>query len=538
MLSAVGDVYQSAGADVSGFFVPDDQALRGEAPSLVKAAKSPTHEKDRVYDVLGEGGEIVRQVVSKYRVANVQADGTHARLSFREWSKEWRLRCVSDVPPASAPPAHAGDRITTALSDRGAMALGESCEFVTVKRQGYSTFVTLTLDDEARKRISSKVYRPAYETFPAVIRRGKGGFGLLVSRGVVASGHFSWVKFPALHGRTCEREKGTMCSGVEASGRFCKIEHMWVSSLQKEVSRFFDGLQKMYSRGWDCDAEHIGPDGAPFCLIDKKKPLKVSLDYLWVAENPWACEQLEVGPGRYRNPHVHVLLRWRVPFKYFKPWAGRIEKLWGQGFAHLEKLKNSEAAGYYVAKAAGYLTKANGESDQGPVRGNRYGISAQARAPGWVPVLVWSWGVLGHVIEDAREKWKAHTAPMRKAREKLSEELKQIPKDKKERRGRVAALLQCAREKLKSVPAFFGKFSCVFKTSGALDKFVDYAVRRGWSMDKKPPGRWFGEWQRQKREKADRAVFIAKCSSPDEWLAAVREWVIYDDDNWVKVEDF
>lgn len=554
-MNAAAAYLENAGSTEPGFFVPENQAFGAEAPSLVKAAKCPTGHSGRVYDVIAEGGEIVRQMVEKYRVPDVQADGTHARLAFREWSKEWRLRCVSDVPPASAPPENSGDRITTRLSDRGATALGESCEFVTVKRKGYSTFLTLTLDDEARARIVSRVAKPVYEKRAAVKRGRRGRAGLLVMPSVVAGGSFTWVQFHALHGRTCEGLAGEIVGGAgvgelkkdsqgkiivggEASGPFCRVVFPWVSSLQKEVSRFFDGLQKMYARGWQCDGERIGPDGAPFSLVDNKKPLDVSLDYLWVAENPWACEQLEVGPGRYRNPHVHVLLRWRVPFKYFKPWAARIEKLWGQGFAHLEKLKNSEAAGYYVAKAAGYLTKANGESDQGPVRGNRYGISSKARAPGWVPVLVWSWGVLGHVIEEAREKWKAHTAPMREAREKLSSELKQTPKEKKDKRAKVAALLQGAREKIKAVPAFFGKFNCVFKTDEALDKFVNYAVRRGWSMDKRPPGRWYGEWQRQKRAREARAKFIASCLSPAEWLAALREWSFYSDDNWERVEDY
>jgi hypothetical protein len=35
----------------------------------------------------------------------------------------------------------------------------------------------------------------------------------------------------------------------------------------------------------------------------------------------------------------------------FNAWAKRIEQLWGCGFAHLEKIKDGEAAAAYMMKA-------------------------------------------------------------------------------------------------------------------------------------------------------------------------------------------
>ena len=140
------------------------------------------------------------------------------------------------------------------------------------------------------------------------------------------------------------------------------------TTVQKEISRFWDAAQKMYSRGWV--NEMTG---------NKVEGKNDSLHYCWVVENP----KNEDGED---NPHAHILMRWRVPYREFEGWAARLEQLWGQGFAHLEKIKEPEKAGAYMAKAAGYMTKAEGRTDQGTVRGNRYGISKPSRASEWLQV--------------------------------------------------------------------------------------------------------------------------------------------------------
>ena len=78
------------------------------------------------------------------------------------------------------------------------------------------------------------------------------------------------------------------------------------------------------------------------------------------------------------NPHIHLLMDWRADRKHFAGWAKRIESIWGNGAFHLERIKDPTAAGAYMAKAAGYMTKAAGDDDQGEVRGNRYAISSAA----------------------------------------------------------------------------------------------------------------------------------------------------------------
>ncbi|CAE6902043.1 hypothetical protein ACOMICROBIO_EPCKBFOG_01458 [Vibrio sp. B1FLJ16] len=97
--------------------------------------------------------------------------------------------------------------------------------------------------------------------------------------------------------------------------------------------------------------------------------------YIWVAESP-ANEDGEP------NPHVHVLLNWRIEPHHFAGWAQRIEQLWGNGMAHLEKIKFSEAAAGYLIKAVGYAAKGD-NADQGLIKGNRYNIARCSRAPDW-----------------------------------------------------------------------------------------------------------------------------------------------------------
>jgi len=143
----------------------------------------------------------------------------------------------------------------------------------------------------------------------------------------------------------------------------------WKWSVQKEASRFFEAANKMYQRGWqyqnDQD-ETVKVAGSRKCVAKKRPVLKGDqfdavatpikfepepLAYLWVAENP---DRIDTETGEYlgENPHVHLMMKWRVDFRHFDAWAARLEKLWGHGFAHLEKIKDPQKAGSYVAKAA------------------------------------------------------------------------------------------------------------------------------------------------------------------------------------------
>lgn len=537
---------------VPGFFA---SATAG-ADSLVKGSKSPTRPTaaefealERVFDVVSvDTGEIGAGFAEQVRSEPTHTPGTLARLYRREWSDEWRI-CLEVEQPSGAPPEQNGDRITRKLSARGARAMGEACEFVTQEHGGFTTFLTLTLDQAGRESVSTKRMVPDKRLSLRPEPRRESWGGSWVRDHGRSAGDFCRVGWRWTEtGREGQRiggqeaagpfcrvleraalsalyEAGEYCDGQPAAGPFCRLKTEWVSSIQREASRFFDAVQKMHRRGWvppyrrgarvtKGEAEYTpiywntegrklgGRDAGP---VER-------LHYLWVAENP-ENEQGE------RNPHIHVLIKWAVPWEYFPAWAHRIERLWGQGFAHLERLKAREAAGYYIAKAAGYLTKAAGESDQGPIRGNRYGIASASRAPGWQPVLVWAWGVMGHLLREARERYNRVANPIRKARNRASGQLKELPKGSKERH-KTAALLQGARRKLKALP-IFGRLHAVFRGGDSVDRFLQWAERQGWRGEKRPPRMWLGQWLRQwnaRRQRRDmRQRFIDEQESRAWW---------------------
>jgi len=229
-------------------------------------------------------------------------------------------------------------------------------------------------------------------------------------------------------------------------------------TIQREVSRFFDGMQKIYQRdGW---AEKMG------CP---------TLAYCWVVEVP-------ANKNGEENPHCHVLIRWKVPHTEFKEWAARLERLWGMGFAHLEKIENHEAAGAYMAKAAGYITKANGQEDQGYVKGNRYGISEVSRAPGWVTIDEKALHSMGMIIAEVHEHLSQKHGEKFIARKRLNLLRDSIRKtkdiDPALKRKRLAAIgnkLAQVRKELNALPAIASKYQIILKGQGAFDAFIDYA---------------------------------------------------------------
>lgn len=331
--------------------------------------------------------------------------GTYAAHQYREWSDEHRIM-HKIAAPYSLPPLNSGQRKTSFLTPNAARKMAASCEFVSVKRGGYTTFLTLTFDAEARERLQL------------------GG------------------------------------------------------TIQAEVSRFFDGLQKMYRRGW---VANTGLQKMPVPAAGD------SLDYLWVAENPDSYLDTETGE-MVTNPHVHVLMRWAVPYALFEAWAGRIEKLWGQGFAHLEKLRSKKqgSAAAYLMKALQYLAKAAGASDQGTVYGNRYGISKSARAPEWETLYTFAWAALGQMIERARMKQNRTRKPMEQKRDYLKKQLEEAS-DKKQKNA-IFTALQKVREKLESVKGdiFYGRNRVVAKGEEAKNRLFNWFKSQGFEWFDKP----------------------------------------------------
>jgi len=245
---------------------------------------------------------------------------------------------------------------------------------------------------------------------------------------------------------------GTFCDEVReriASGE---------TSIQKEVTRTMDALQKMYQRGWTKDSgERVSGhcDGLP---------------YLWVVEVP---ENDQGEP----NPHIHMLLGWRVAYTDFKEWAARIEGIWGNGYFHLEKIKDSACAGAYMAKAAGYLCKAQDKDDQGTVQGNRYGISKAARAPAWLVVSYGQLHAMGQLIFDIYDHLTVKYGEQYRERKALNNKLSNIPKAKKGLRKKIGERLAKVRQELNDIPIRCNKYQVVIRGKGAACSFFNWLQR-------------------------------------------------------------
>ena len=280
------------------------------------------------------------------------------------------------------------------------------------------------------------------------------------------------------------------------------------TSIQREVSRFMDGLQKMWRRGWK--AEFTAPHGRKFYCADKRGEVMgepgqdKELLYVWVAEAP----DNEHGKP---NPHVHVLINWRVKYSLFPSWAKRIESLWGQGIAHIEKIKDTDAAASYMMKAAGYLCKAQGKSDQGEIRGNRYGICAAARAPEWATLSETQLHIMGRLIADVHEHLTQRHGEDYRRRKVLAQHLEKAPKGSKTRHA-VGKALQRVRRKLEKLPIVASKYQILLKGKHAFWLFLQWARTNdagqvaNWLPEKgpgevwnpgetRPPCQWYAEFK-------------------------------------------
>jgi len=310
------------------------------------------------------------------------------------------------------------------------------------------------------------------------------------------------------------------------------------TSIQKEVSRFMDGLQKMWRRGWVAE---FTVNGRKIACVDKdgfpmgEPAQRRELLYVWVAEAP-DNENGDI------NPHVHILINWRVKYGLFPAWAKRIESLWGQGIAHLEKIKDSEAAASYMMKAAGYLCKAQGKSDQGTIRGNRYGISAAARAPEWATLGEKQLHIMGRLIADVHDHLTHKYGELYHRRRALKENLDKIPKGTKARH-KVGYQLQQIREKLKALPIVASKYQIMLKGKTAFYEFMNWATADKWSAGacpwlpekgvgevyregERPDTQWFAEFK--KRHYLRRAFRRMPIFSEWEFSQAANDYQFYE----------
>ncbi|WP_413114076.1 hypothetical protein [Thaumasiovibrio sp. DFM-14] len=260
------------------------------------------------------------------------------------------------------------------------------------------------------------------------------------------------------------------------------------TTLGKEVSRFIDGVRKMYQRGW----HGINDDNQPF----ECEPTEKDFHYIWVAE----CPANEDGEP---NPHVHVLMNWNVDKQHFSAWAKRIEGIWGNGFAHLERIRNPKGAGSYIIKAVGYASKGK-NANQGLIRGNRYGIAKPSRAPGWECLDSFHADNMAGIIKECSYKlsqWrKPYERQLRQLSAKKEQTIKAIGIVKQQDdathlaklRARLKRLEQQrleANNALKARGVYAStknRFSLHFDGDDAGDKAYDFllwaAGARGWKM--------------------------------------------------------
>jgi len=267
----------------------------------------------------------------------------------------------------------------------------------------------------------------------------------------------------------------TLTFDAEARARIDSGE----TTVQKETSRFFDGLQKMYQRGWVAKTE----------IQDNIKVAghKDKLQYLWVAECP---DSVNEATGEVtKNPHVHVLMNWAVPHALFEAWRKRIEfGIWGLGFAHLEKMrsKGKESAAGYLMKALQYLAKAAGGSDQGTIKGNRYAISSAARAPEWETVSTFAWAKLGQLIEVARMQQNRERKPLEQKRDFLKEKLLKI--ENEQEKHKVKSAINKTRVQLDKIKGkiFFGRNRVLMQGNEAKNSTVKWFESKGFEWFSKP----------------------------------------------------
>ncbi|WP_016957955.1 rolling circle replication-associated protein [Catenovulum agarivorans] len=270
------------------------------------------------------------------------------------------------------------------------------------------------------------------------------------------------------------------------------------TSIGKEVSRFFDGASKFWKRGGFEECPETGE-------LKAFQPHSEPLRYIWVAEAPKNKEG-EV------NPHCHVLLNWSVDIDDFRAWAQRLENIWGNGFAKLERIKSAEAASSYILKAIGYVTK--GESkDQGKINGNRYNISKAARAPGWDFLAEFDAQNMAAIIRELKIKWANKDEPVKKRIWKARDEHKQTliqheivrkaEKNEQLREKRMKGLknklqklekrISSAWEGIRNRKAFAGDWSLTIKGESRLHQFMDYAVTKRFFKPEIKPVELFDE---------------------------------------------
>ncbi|WCE31102.1 rolling circle replication-associated protein [Vibrio sp. SCSIO 43137] len=275
-------------------------------------------------------------------------------------------------------------------------------------------------------------------------------------------------------------------------------------TMGAEVSRFLDGIKKIYRRGFDAvisgqNADNRQGDIADFNETEFVEGKSDDFHYIWVAE----CPQNEDGSP---NPHIHVLLSWNVARRHFKTWAERIEGVWGHGYAKLERIKQPKAASAYLIKAVGYAAK-GANAEQGVIRGNRYNIARCSRAPAWEVLASFDADNMAAIIKECGYKLERWRKPIERKiyakKQKKDEFIKAAGVAKEKGDGRTLNKLkrlistletECfeLKQTIRNRGAFArsdNTFSIVFEGEQAREKMDNFLVwaagARNWTMNTK-----------------------------------------------------
>lgn len=320
-----------------------EREARGAAPSLVRGPKSSTPYENEVLKGNHRYTELLQDETTAGKMLIVKHD---------EWSDEYTATLVAQTLEKSKPPTQRGDRWTDSLTGTAKRKIEKSAKYMAWQKKGFRTFFTLTFDEAARAEVLAwdKMPRWAYDENGKRIdnpERKTVGKKITAMMNGMQQRHRKGLTLPAgwfPHGKI-KKQKGKQS---DALSEWREVEGGW-----QEFRHY--------------EAEKIAGNETPF-------------EFIWVIENPKSAVHTEHGPSYKENMHAHVLMNWAVKKDHFRRWAGWIERLWGSGYVKLERIRIPKAAAAYMAKAANYIAKGS-DGTQGEVRGNRYSISKNARAP-------------------------------------------------------------------------------------------------------------------------------------------------------------
>jgi len=540
-----------------------DRILRQERKlqrgDTVLSSTEAFYNQDTLYTITEDGNKArVLAPKGKSKITEPKINPNSIRLMNREWSGQYKIQYHTQTPSSSAPDAQEGDRFTESLTKRAVSKIFESGAYVATCCGGFTTFLTLTFTKEQRNKLFGGMVdgdAAPYCTLPKPplpASKTRGSRSMLRGRPQLKctdgantpinikrnmakpinhiAGPYCYIDMcaddPAL---TVDINDDGLVKVMNENGDiagpysplFAKPEKAFTltktaeTTIGKEVSRFLDSTKKMYHRGWIANhtVEVDLESGAEYCKLKDKsvaghsKPSEfgptqdpADFHYIWVAE----CPANENGEP---NPHVHVLLNWLVPKPLFSAWSKRIEKIWGNGMANLQRIKQPKAAGTYLIKAVGYAAKGE-NADQGLIKGNRYNIAQCSRAPAWVCVDSFEAGNMAAIIKECGYKLEQWRKPLDRSLRRLNKQLDQTVKAKAIAKqaqkpqdvihkltGRIIRLehqQKAVRDQIKSreVHASTKNIFCLsFDGEQAEEKAFDFllwaAGARGWSMESK-----------------------------------------------------